>query len=55
MFKLDLKPKYDLYSVKEDYLIEDILQPCFVAGYLEEQEAMIPIDFRKIDAVWNSK
>ncbi len=55
MFKLDLKSKYDPYSVNEDYLIEDILQRCFVAGYLEEQEAKIPIDFRKIDAIWNSK
>lgn len=55
IFKLNLKSKYDPYTVKEDYLIEDILQRGFVAGYLEEQEAKILIDFQKIDSIWNGK
>ena len=54
LFKLNLKTRYDPYTLKEDYRIEDILQRSFVSGILEEQEAKIPINFQKIDSIWNS-
>lgn len=52
MFKLDLKRRYDPYTVKEDYRIEDILQRSFVSGALEEQAPKIPLVFHEIDSIW---
>ena len=39
LFKLSLKDKYDPANIKEDYLIEDVLQRAFVNGVLKEQKA----------------
>ena len=49
VFKLSLKAKYDPNTIKEDYLIEDILQRAFVGGYLEEQKPKLNFDFYSID------
>ena len=48
VFKLSLKAKYDPNTIKEDYLIEDILQRAFVGGYLEEQKPKLNFDFYSI-------
>lgn len=45
MFKLSLKEEFDPLAVKEDFLIEDILQRSFRLNLLEEQAAAIPIDY----------
>ena len=52
LFKLSLKEKYDPENVKEDYLIEDILQRAFVAGILEEQPSKLDIDYLKLSSKW---
>jgi len=55
LFKMNLKSTYDPYTIKEDYRIEDILQRSFVSGVLDEQDPKIPINFQKIDSIWNYK
>lgn len=50
MFKLSLKEGYDPENVKEDYLIEDILQRAFVDGVLEEQRSKLPIDYIELSS-----
>ncbi|MDT8348146.1 MAG: DUF4294 domain-containing protein, partial [Flavobacteriaceae bacterium] len=45
MFKLSLKEEFNPMEVKEDFLIEDILQRSFRLNILEEQAPAIPIDY----------
>ncbi len=53
MFDISLKEKYDPFIIKEDYLIEDILQRGFDAKILERQEPAFPIDFPKLKSHWS--
>jgi len=56
MFDLSLKKGYDPLNVKEDYLIEDILQRNFMSGVLERQKPKIEYDFYDLTVKWmNSK
>ncbi len=56
LFDISLKREFDPVNVKEDYLIEDILQRNFQFGGLEEQESAIPFDFFELTDKWlNSK
>ena len=52
MFKLSLKEVYDPINLKEDYLIEDILQRAFVDGVLEKQASKIDFDFLELTTKW---
>lgn len=52
LFSISLKEQFDPATVKEDYLIEDILQRNFQNGKLEEQEAAIPVDFFSLTEKW---
>ena len=52
MFKLSLKEKFDPEKIKEDYLIEDILQRAFAEKYLEEQESKLNYDLDKLFEIW---
>jgi hypothetical protein len=52
MFDLSLKQGYDPMNVKEDYLIEDILQRNFLSGALERQEAAKKYDFYELTDKW---
>lgn len=52
MFKLSLKEEYDPINLKEDYLIEDILQRAFVDGVLEKQVSKIDFDFLELTTKW---
>lgn len=52
MFKLSLKDEYDPINVKEDYLIEDILQRAFVDGLLENQAPKIDFDYFELTTKW---
>lgn len=52
MFDLSLKKGYDPMNVKEDYLIEDILQRNFLSGALERQEAAKKYDFYVLTDKW---
>ena len=53
MFKLSLKEKFDPEKIREDYLIEDILQRAFAEKYLEEQESKLNYDLNKLFEIWN--
>lgn len=56
MFDLSLKKGFDPLNVKEDYLIEDILQRNFMSGVLERQKPKIEYDFYDLTDKWmNSK
>lgn len=52
MFKLSLKEIYDPVNVKEDYLIEDILQRAFVNGLLEEQKSKLDFNYIELGSKW---
>ncbi|WP_299247116.1 DUF4294 domain-containing protein [uncultured Lacinutrix sp.] len=51
-FDISLKREFDPENVKEDYLIEDILQRNFQNGVLEEQKSALDIDFFKLTSKW---
>ena len=55
LFNISLKEKYDPYTVKEDYLIEDILQRSFRDGKLDKQDPAINLDYLDIVEAWISK
>ncbi|MFV0566991.1 MAG: DUF4294 domain-containing protein [Flavobacteriaceae bacterium] len=52
MFDISLKREYDPFNVKEDYLIEDILQRNFRTGILESQEPALKFDFYDLSDKW---
>ena len=52
LFKLSLKDQYDPVSVKEDYLIEDVLQRAFVDGLLEEQPSKLDFNYLELNQKW---
>ena len=55
MFDLSLKQGFDPEHVKEDYLIEDILQRNFLSGALERQAPAIKFDFYELTEKWLHK
>ncbi len=52
LFNISLKEVYDPETVKEDYLIEDILQRNFQSGVLERQDSAIKFDFLELSEKW---
>ncbi|TXG39291.1 DUF4294 domain-containing protein [Seonamhaeicola maritimus] len=52
MFDISLKREFDPENVKEDYLIEDILQRNFQSGRLEAQKSAIDFDFYDLTEKW---
>ena len=52
LFSIDLKAKYKPETVKDDYLVEDILQRFFAKGILDEQEQKIAFDYEKLRKKW---
>ncbi|GGZ86635.1 DUF4294 domain-containing protein [Algibacter mikhailovii] len=52
MFDISLKREFDPINVKEDYLIEDILQRSFQAGRLERQKPKVEFDFYDLTDKW---
>lgn len=55
LFDLSLKKEYDPMNVKEDYLIEDILQRNFQSGRLERQKDALGLDFFELSDRWLSQ
>ncbi|OIQ22337.1 DUF4294 domain-containing protein [Lacinutrix sp. MedPE-SW] len=55
LFNIDLKREYDPENVKEDYLIEDILQRNFQNGSLKRQKSVIDYDFYALTNKWINK
>ncbi|APY00166.1 DUF4294 domain-containing protein [Lacinutrix venerupis] len=52
LFNISLKREFDPIHVKEDYLIEDILQRMFQQGVLEEQKPAVEFDFYELSNKW---
>lgn len=52
MFDISLKREFDPINVKEDYLIEDILQRNFQSGKLERQKSAIEFNFYDLTDKW---
>lgn len=55
LFEITLKEEYSPFKVKEDYLIEDILERSFQANKLERQKAAFKIDYLDLTSHWNKQ
>lgn len=55
LFDITIKEEYKPYEVKEDYLIEDVLERSFQSNKLERQEPAFEIDYLDLTAHWNQK
>ncbi|HET8804052.1 MAG TPA: DUF4294 domain-containing protein [Aequorivita sp.] len=55
LFEISLKEEYSPFEVKEDYLIEDILERSFQDKILERQEPAFPINYSDLKASWSKK
>jgi len=55
VFDISIKEEYRPFDVKEDYLIEDILERSFQANLLVRQKASFPIDYFELTSHWNKK
>ncbi|RRO13327.1 DUF4294 domain-containing protein [Flavobacteriaceae bacterium 14752] len=55
LFNISLKEEYNPYSVKEDYLIEDILQRSFKDGVLDKHEPAFEVDYLDLVEYWQNK
>lgn len=51
-FKLSLKETYNPEKIKNDYLIEDILQRAFADKYIEEQESALDFNLDRLYEIW---
>lgn len=54
-YNISLKKEYDPENVKEDFLIEDILQRSFHLGELEYQKPAFPINFSQLRKKWGDQ
>lgn len=55
MFDISLKEEYQPFDVKEDYLIEDILERSFQSNLLERQAPAFEIDYFDLTDHWNTR
>jgi hypothetical protein len=55
LFEISLKEEYSPFEVKEDYLIEDILERSFQDKILERQEPAFPINYLDLKSSWSKK
>jgi len=53
LFNISLKREFDPMYVKEDYLIEDVLQRNFQDGRLEKQPSALDFDYFEVVSKWN--
>jgi hypothetical protein len=55
MFDISIKKEYQPFDVKEDYLVEDILERSFQANILVRQKPAFEIDYLDLTSHWNKK
>ena len=53
MFDIRLKEEYRPFDIKEDYLIEDVLERSFQSNILVRQSPAFEIDYLDLTAHWN--
>ncbi len=54
MFNISIKEEFHPEAVREDYLIEDILQRAFAAERLERQESVLDFDYATLTDKWRT-
>lgn len=54
MFKISIKEEYHPDNVREDYLIEDILQRAFAEDRLERQKSALDYDYAALSNKWST-
>ncbi|MCB0382882.1 MAG: DUF4294 domain-containing protein [Psychroserpens sp.] len=52
VFDISLKREFDPFNVKEDFLIEDILERAFQDGQLKRQEPALDFDYYDLSDKW---
>lgn len=55
LFDITIKEEYQPFDVKEDYLIEDILERSFQSNILVRQKPAFTIDYLDLTSHWNRK
>jgi hypothetical protein len=55
LFDINLKTKYEPYSVSEDFIIESILYRSFTDGRLVKQESKVPMNYAELAKLWRAK
>ena len=55
LFEISLKDEFRPFEVKEDYMIEDILERSFQDNTLERQKPAYPIDYLDLNSYWMKK
>lgn len=55
LFEISLKDEFSPSQIKEDFLIEDILQRAFQEGALDVQKPAWPIDYFELSDFWTNK
>ena len=55
LFDISLKREFDPMNVKEDFLIEDVLQRNFQSGRLQRQKSALGFDYYDLSSKWNKK
>ena len=55
LFDISLKREFDPMNVKEDFLIEDVLQRNFQSGRLKKQKTALDFDYYEVSSKWNMK
>lgn len=55
LFDISIKEEYKPFEVKEDYLIEDVLERSFQSNILDRQAPAFEIDFLDLTAHWNKE
>lgn len=55
VFDISLKEEFKPFEVKEDYLIEDILERSFQENILERQAPALPINYLDLKVYWKKK
>lgn len=55
LFEISLKEEYKPFEVKQDYLIEDILERSFQDDILERQKPAFTIDYLDLNSYWIKK
>lgn len=55
VFEISLKEEFQPFEVREDYLIEDILERSFQDNILERQKPAFPINYLDLRANWKRK
>jgi ABC-type transporter MlaC component len=55
LFDINLKTKFQPYTVSEDFIIESILYKAFVDGRLVKQPSKVPMNYSELAKIWRAR